>query len=365
MRINRPSRTARFWRAVILLLPSTVVAQYAVAQNPISLPASPTDTSLGDGHARLERAERVNGLLGSEVSPWHLKLYLKYFDQSNQIKEQGTLEVYWVNSSRFKTVYTSSSSSAILYGTPQGIMRPKDQGESPSFLASFNRIYLDPISHGSSLAQLPVDVEHRRIDGSTLECLTQRSIAYIGSDVYPSPTITDCVDPHTSALRIKILEQGEYEDIFESPISFKGRFLPTDIRIQKRDHLLALSHLEKIESIDNVDEATITPPSDAVLLSNPNAIKVPDGIAQGLLIKKVEVIYPKKAKKARIEGTVIVHLVIDKDGLPHGVEGVSGPPELQKAVIEAVEQWRYKPYTLYGAPVEVDSTVTSVFKLNR
>jgi outer membrane biosynthesis protein TonB len=57
--------------------------------------------------------------------------------------------------------------------------------------------------------------------------------------------------------------------------------------------------------------------------------------------------------------------VIGKDGHVSSVEAVSGPPELQEAVIEAVKQWVYKPYMLNGEPVEVDSTITSVFKIGR
>ncbi|HEU0049733.1 MAG TPA: energy transducer TonB [Nitrososphaera sp.] len=60
-------------------------------------------------------------------------------------------------------------------------------------------------------------------------------------------------------------------------------------------------------------------------------------------------------------GTVVVHVVIDRDGNVAQLEPVSGPPELINAAVEAARQWRYKPTILNGDPVEVDATITIAF----
>ncbi len=60
-------------------------------------------------------------------------------------------------------------------------------------------------------------------------------------------------------------------------------------------------------------------------------------------------------------GTVVVHVVIDRDGNVAQLEPVSGPPELINAAVEAARQWRYKPTILNGDPVEVDTTITIAF----
>jgi len=63
----------------------------------------------------------------------------------------------------------------------------------------------------------------------------------------------------------------------------------------------------------------------------------------------------------RIRGTVIIHVIIDRDGLIAKAEAVSGPPELADLALAAVRQWRYKPVILNGDPVEVDTTIPVEF----
>jgi len=82
------------------------------------------------------------------------------------------------------------------------------------------------------------------------------------------------------------------------------------------------------------------------------------------LIHDVPPRYPPEAGRARIEGTVVLQDVIGKDGSVHDVRVESGLPLLAQAAIEAVKQWRYKPYLLNGEAVEVDSRITINFTLS-
>jgi len=77
----------------------------------------------------------------------------------------------------------------------------------------------------------------------------------------------------------------------------------------------------------------------------------------------VEPTYPAIAKTARVQGTVILAAVIGKDGTIENLHVVSGHPLLQGAAMEAVKQWRYRPYILNGEPVEVDTQVVVNFTL--
>lgn len=81
------------------------------------------------------------------------------------------------------------------------------------------------------------------------------------------------------------------------------------------------------------------------------------------LLNKVLPEYPAIAKTARISGTIVLRAIIAADGSVRQLEYVSGPPLLMKAALDAVRQWRYKPLLLDGAPVEVDTTISVVFRL--
>lgn len=83
------------------------------------------------------------------------------------------------------------------------------------------------------------------------------------------------------------------------------------------------------------------------------------------LIKKVAPQYPKKARKAHVEGTVRLHAIIATDGSVKNLEVVSGDPLLVDAALKAVRQWRYQPTQLDGRPVEVDTTIDVNFALTK
>ena len=94
-------------------------------------------------------------------------------------------------------------------------------------------------------------------------------------------------------------------------------------------------------------------------------IRVAARVAEANLIHDVAPQYPPDAGRARIEGTVILMAVIGKDGNVEDVRVESGLPMLAQAAVDAVKQWRYRPYMLNGEPVEVDSRITINFTLSR
>lgn len=75
--------------------------------------------------------------------------------------------------------------------------------------------------------------------------------------------------------------------------------------------------------------------------------------------------YPEAAKKARIQGTVVLNATIGKDGTIENLVVESGPKELQQSSLDAVSQWIYKPFLLNGEPVEVETTVNVVYSLGK
>jgi protein TonB len=95
----------------------------------------------------------------------------------------------------------------------------------------------------------------------------------------------------------------------------------------------------------------------------PQRVRVSSGVQSGLLVRKVPPAYPPLARQARIQGTVILQAQISKDGNIENLQLISGHPMLAPAAIEAVKQWKYKPYLLNGEPVEVETQVQVNFTL--
>src|SRR5258708_5665446 len=90
-------------------------------------------------------------------------------------------------------------------------------------------------------------------------------------------------------------------------------------------------------------------------------IRVSPGVSQSLLVKKVEPVYPFDARRARIHGKVVLHILITTAGDVATVKLVIGNALLPPAAMDAVKQWKYKPFLLQGLPLQVDTEVVVSF----
>ena len=99
-------------------------------------------------------------------------------------------------------------------------------------------------------------------------------------------------------------------------------------------------------------------------VATPQRVRVSQGVTQGLLLRKIQPAYPPLARQARIQGSVLLQAEISKEGTIQNLRLISGHPMLAPAAIEAVKQWRYKPYILNGEPVEVETQITVNFTLS-
>jgi protein TonB len=93
-------------------------------------------------------------------------------------------------------------------------------------------------------------------------------------------------------------------------------------------------------------------------------VRISQGVSQGLLIKRVQPKYPPAALAVRSQGAVQIEATINKEGNVTNLKVLSGDPVLAHAALEAVRQWRYKPYYLDGEPVEIQTQITVNFKTN-
>ena len=90
--------------------------------------------------------------------------------------------------------------------------------------------------------------------------------------------------------------------------------------------------------------------------------RISQGVSQGLLIKRVQPKYPPAALATHAQGEVQIEATIDKEGKVTNLKVLRGDPVLAHAALEAVRQWRYKPYYLDGEPVEIETQITVNFK---
>ena len=88
---------------------------------------------------------------------------------------------------------------------------------------------------------------------------------------------------------------------------------------------------------------------------------VSESLSGGVLVHKVQPIYPTQARQARVQGNVVLDAVVSEQGRVEEVKVVAGSPMLAQAAMEAVRQWRYTPYLLNGKPIKKQTRINITF----
>jgi len=97
----------------------------------------------------------------------------------------------------------------------------------------------------------------------------------------------------------------------------------------------------------------------------PKRVRISSGVVTGMLVTKIEPTYPAIARAARVQGDVVLSAVISKQGTIENLQVESGHPLLVKAALDAVRQWRYRPYFVSGEAVEVETKVVVTFRFSQ
>jgi len=105
------------------------------------------------------------------------------------------------------------------------------------------------------------------------------------------------------------------------------------------------------------------PPTQGDTAQRPMRVRVSAKVAEAIVAKKVQPQYPLEARVKHIQGTVILKVEISKEGDVTDLSVVTGHPSLATAAIEAVKQWKYKPYLLNGQAIAVETWVSVSFEL--
>jgi TonB family protein len=92
-------------------------------------------------------------------------------------------------------------------------------------------------------------------------------------------------------------------------------------------------------------------------------LRISQGVSEGMILKRVQPVYSQTARQMRLEGRVELQANISPTGSITGVKQLSGDQILGRSAIDAVKQWKYKPYYLNGTPIEIQTQITVNFKL--
>ncbi len=163
---------------------------------------------------------------------------------------------------------------------------------------------------------------------------------------------------------VKAVEQWEYE-----PTLLDGN--PVSVR----SWIIFRFQLEKEPSVEVLSKSEVLPPGtespkfDGWIAASapgnvsPGKLRISAGVMEANLIHKIDPEYPHMAKIAHIQGDVVLRCIIDNEGNIAEMRIISGHPVFAQPALDAVKQWKYKPYVLNGKPVEVETAITVRFRM--
>jgi hypothetical protein len=267
-------------------------------------------------------AAKSNGLTGDDVKPWHLKASLILLDESGSTTDQGTFEEFWASEHKYKIAYTSRAFSQTDYGTERGILRTGSRHSAPALFTQVAGEFVNPILADVKMTErLSVDQQMRNQNGIKLNCLTGK-VSSASTPQHQSIGPTYCLDTKAPILLISVRWGEISQFVHNSFLSFQGRYLPRDLQGFRGVKPAIKVHLDLVELLKTIDEAELTPPSDATSIQP--TVTISSAVAQGLQLQQIEPNYPPIARAAHVEGMVILQAIIGKDGDVLSVKVISG-----------------------------------------
>jgi protein TonB len=165
----------------------------------------------------------------------------------------------------------------------------------------------------------------------------------------PSAGVTESPEPEPEVTQRLIVKNDTRHVAPQSPQDAEPVQAPSAIGLDTTADTKALA---------NISSAGVKTDKPAAQL-----LRVSQGVMEGLVLKRVQPRYPSQALQMRIQGSVQLQATISKTGDIQNLKVVSGDGVLGRAAMEAVRQWKYKPYYLNGDPVQIETQILVNFKL--
>jgi len=292
----------------------------------------------------LTKQAALNGLQSTDLRPWHIVVTYDQFDEDGDNVHSGVYEEYWAGAKKYKRIYKSDNLNQTDYATDKGLFRHGDQQWPDRAQLQVRAEVLAPFSYADTLQGFHGRNVERTFSGYKLQCVL------IERDSGISDPTQYCFEPDSSILRYN-RGWGWFQTVYNRIVPFQGRNLAQEVDVTDGGKPYLKLRVETVEFISHVDDADFIPPQDAV---GPLGDRI-SGVSLHPINMSSLPHWPASLREQHF--TVMVEIVVGKDGHVVSAHAVSGPQEGYKACENAVRKWVFKPYLVLDKPVEVEQKV--------
>jgi TonB family protein len=303
------------------------------------------------------------------LKPWHMKAHYQLYDALGKPGETGTFEYWWASPKVHRSTWTRASASRSEWSTADGkLFSEESRGNLHYFEFQIPQLLFGPLPPVASLdnPKSTMMSEIATIGGVQFPCgMPVPAVGQVNAvgTVPPGSFPTYCFDPKAPVLRI-INEYSVVSIVFDRIEKMQGHYLPQEVRVTEAGQIHFTVAIDDVTSLDPADTALT--PSDHATASAAPIVFVASGVAEGALIKKVPPKFPLFAQSNGRSGRVLLAATIGPDGSIHSLEVItSDAPYFTSAALDAVSQWKYRPYLLNGQPVEAHTIIQVFFTMRR
>ncbi len=366
--VRRPA----FVCVLILSLVSCLPAQSNAAQDARAVAADGHQPLLSEktnaaAHRLLENGLKTNALTGDDLKPWHMKIDFQVIEPGVPKPVSGSIEEWYVGPHQWRRVYHGGTPN--LNGAEWSVSKFEHYQTKPgaggfSYYAlnlRTARPVVDPMYQAANIhPDYDLVVQRVNTAGVALNCVSVPDPKRYAEETNPDwPFATMCFDSET---RLRLTVAGDTSVQFDDLQSFQGRTVARDVKVIQRGNLIAAMKVTFLEALENATPELVQPAKNAV--SQPYIIE--PGFPAPEPVYQVGAHVPLRPDGTFYQGTAPVPVLIHKDGTvkvqvdqmgPGSIFMLSGWRELKDALMNAVGQWKYKPYIVDGQPIEVGVTV--------
>jgi len=309
---------------------------------------------------RLDKATAESTLDDLTSRPWHAKVNVTMFDDKGKHPVEATVE-YWKSGDESLRVITEGANTETVLRHDGHVYRIHTGDAISTVAATAFQAILHPGPLPFDLQGSKPELRKQNFGKTPLDCimLTQplKDLTLVPLGLFP----TFCLDHDTGHLRATY-DFGSRGITINGEGKFMDRIVATTLSVADGATLVGTAKVVALSTFVPTPE-TFQPAPELVAESTGTA-RIAGGVASGLKIGGANPSYPVVARQNHVEGTVVLHAIIGRDGHMHTLRVVSTPDvDLAVAALAAVRTWIYRPYLLNGEPVEVDTTVIVNFNL--
>jgi len=322
-----------------------------------------------DPRAILDLAAPFYDYDAENARPWHLSYLYRLLDDQGNSSGEGKVEFWWSTNKASRITWTKGNSVSSEWHTADGKTLKSVTGNDITGMEhrlSSAVLFSLPKAQDYETGEIRLRLVTLKDSGSETLCValvSSTTAATFDSNALHGVGTAYCFDSQAPVLESTLMNHTITNN-FSHIQKFQNHNIAGRIDITYVGKKKLEAELESSTEI-SADDAAFTPSPDA---KEPDQLPKPIVItsqllAEPVLLERVQPAYPLAARSMQISGTVVIKAVIGKDGHVKDAQVVSSPdPSLSSAALDAVRQWRYRPYLLNGEPVEVPTHINLTFR---